>query len=115
MLVQILQAKIRYATVTASNPKYKGSITIDADLLDEMGVSEWQVADVNAMSSDQYELPFRGRTYILAGPRGSGCCETNGALAYHLSVGDVVHVNIYATVSRETAETHKPIIIESNV
>ena len=57
MLVQILQAKIRYAEVTEANYKYKGSITIDPDILDDMGVSEWQVCDVNSMAQDQYGLP----------------------------------------------------------
>ena len=115
MLVSVLQAKIRYATITASNPEYKGSITIDEDLMDSMGVCEWQVCDVNAMAQDQYGgPPFRGQTYILPGKRGTGCVETNGALAYHLSVNDIAHINVYCLKDVETAKTHKPIIIESN-
>jgi len=115
MLVSVLQAKIRYATITASNPEYKGSITIDEDLMDEMGVVQWQACDVNAMAQDQYGgPPFRGQTYILPGKRGTGCVETNGALSYHLSVNDIAHINIYCLISSELAVSHKPIIIESN-
>jgi aspartate 1-decarboxylase len=115
MLVEVLQAKIRYAKVTDANYKYKGSITIDEDILDEMGVVPWQVCDVNAMSQDQYGLaPFRGRTYIIAGERGSGCVECNGALAFHISKGDTVHINVYCQMPIESAKDHKPIIIESN-
>ena len=115
MLVQVLQAKIRNAIVTGSDPEYKGSITIDEDILDELGVSPWQVCDVNQKGESLWGGPgFRGQTYILAGPRGTGCVECNGALAYHISKGDTVHVNVYCLVSREAAESHDPIIIESN-
>jgi aspartate 1-decarboxylase len=108
MLVTVLQAKIRYAKVTASNPEYKGSITIDADLLDEMGVVPWQVCDVNSMDG------FRGQTYILQGERGTGCVEANGALSAHILQGDIIHINVYCMKSDESVHDHKPIIIETN-
>ena len=107
-MVQMLQAKIRIAHVTASNMKYKGSITIDEDLLDEMGVLPWQVCDVNSTDG------FRGTTYILAGKRGTGCVEANGSLSFHIFKGDILHINIYCTMSQEEARTHQPIIIETN-
>ena len=115
MMISVLQAKIRYAIITDASPEYKGSITIDEDIMDDLGVVEWQECDVNAMNEDQYGLPpFRGTTYILKGQRGTGCIEANGALAYHLSVGDVVHINVYAMIDAEAGKDHKPIVIESN-
>jgi aspartate 1-decarboxylase len=114
MLVEVLVAKIRFAEVTAASMHYKGSITIDQDILDELGVVPYMSADVNLMGEDGYGRPFRGRTYILPGPRGTRCVEANGALAYHVSKGDIVHVNIFGYVSMEAAKDHKPIIIESN-
>ena len=108
MMVTVLQAKIREAVVTASSPKYKGSITIDIDLLETMGVVPWQQCDVNSLDG------FRGTTYILPGERGSGCVEANGALSSHILKNDTIHINIYCQVDIETAKTHKPIIIESN-
>ena len=109
MLIQMLQAKIRRAIVTDSNINYKGSITIDEDLLDELGVLPHQVCDVNSTDG------FRGTTYILAGKRGSGCCEANGALSLHILKGDIIHINIYCTMSVESAKTYQPIIIETNL
>lgn len=114
MTVKVLQAKIRNALVTGSSTEYRGSITIDRDILDEMGVLPWQVCDVNLKGEDQYGRPFRGTTYILEGKRGTGVVEANGALSYHISKGDTVHVNIYCDMPYETAKTHKPLIIESN-
>ena len=116
MLVRILQAKIRYATITEANPTYRGSITIDEDIMDEMNIVEWQVVSVNAMAEDQYgKGPFRGETYVIKGKRGTGEVCANGALAYHLSRGDVVHINVYSMMDSESAKTHRPIIIEKNI
>jgi len=114
MTVQMLQAKIQNALVTGSSVSYKGSITIDQNILDDLGVLPYQVCDVNLKGEDQYGQPFRGTTYILPGKRGTGCCEANGALSYHISKNDIVHVNIYCTMSYEAAQHYKPVIIESN-
>lgn len=108
MLVNILQAKIQTAIVTASDVRYEGSITVDEDILDEMGVVAGQQCDVNCIDG------FRGTTYFLAGPRGSGCVEANGALASHILKGDVIHINVYCQMSIEAARDYKYIIIESN-
>lgn len=115
MIVKVLQAKIQNAVITASSEEYKGSITIDEDILDELGVLPYQVCDVNLKGFDQWGKPFRGTTYILPGKRGSKCCEANGALSYHISTGDIVHINIYASMSYESAMFHVPNVIESNI
>lgn len=82
--------------------------------MDDMGVVEYQRCDVNLKGEDQYGIPFRGNTYFLKGPRGTGCVEANGALAYHISKGDTVHINVYCAMSTEAAREYTPIIIESN-
>lgn len=114
MTVKVLQAKIQNALITGSSTSYKGSITIDQDILDDLGVLPYQVCDVNLKGEDQYGQPFRGTTYVLPGKRGTGCCEANGALSYHISKNDIVHVNIYCDMPYESAKDHRPIIIESN-
>ena len=114
MMVEVLQAKLQNATVTDSSVNYRGSITVDQDILDDMGVVPYQSCDVNLKGEDQYGKPFRGKTYFLSGERGTGKVEANGALAYHISKNDTVHINVYCNVPREAAKDHKPIIIESN-
>lgn len=113
--IQVLQAKIRHATITAASPEYKGSITIDQDIMDEMNVVPWQACDVNLKGDDQYGKPFRGTTYIIPGPRGTGCVEANGALACHISKGDIVHINVYCYITFDPDVSHDPIIIEDNL
>lgn len=108
MKVTMLQAKIRNAVVTASSPKYKGSITIDENILDNLGVLPWQVCHVNSMDG------FRGVTYILAGKRGTGCVEANGALSAHILKGDTIHINVYCEMDYIDAALHEPNVIETN-
>ena len=67
MTVKVLQAKISNAIITESSVKYKGSITIDPDILDEMGVLEWQVCDVNL----KFEALFRLATVIFGFYKGA--------------------------------------------
>lgn len=114
MTIEILQAKLQNAIITGSSIRYRGSITIDEDIMDEMGVVEYQRCDVNLKGEDQYGIPFRGNTYILAGPRGTGCVEANGALSYHLSIGDTVHINVYCQMLLTEAKDYKPVVVESN-
>jgi len=114
MIVKVLQAKISNAVITGSCVDYRGSITIDQDILDYLGVVPYQACDVNLKGEDQYGRPFRGTTYILSGKRGTGVVEANGALSYHLSKGDIVHVNIYCDMDFHEAKNYKPIVLESN-
>lgn len=76
MLLTLLKSKIHCATVTEANLHYMGSITIDEDLMDACGmIAGEQVQVVNNMNGE------RVVTYIIAGPRKSGCICLNGAAA----------------------------------
>lgn len=109
MMVQMLYSKIRFATVTKSSFKYKGSIGIDEDIMDELGILENQVVNVNGMGGE-----IRTETYVIPEERGSRAVVVRGALANYLYKGDICHINVYVMMDYETAKTHKPIIIEKN-
>ena len=73
MTIEVLMAKLQTAVVTDSNIKYKGSVTLDRDIMDDLGVKPYQKCDVNMIGEDEYGRSFRGHCYILPGPRGTGC------------------------------------------
>ena len=110
MLIKVLQSKIRYAVITKSDFKYHGSLGLDEDLMDELGVVPWQVVNVNSIDGS-----LRTETYLIPEKRGSGACVARGALANFLLKGDQCHVNVYCHVSQDTAHEWEPIIIESNL
>lgn len=106
MTLTILKSKIHCATVTEANLHYMGSITIDEDLMDQAGlVAGEQVHVVNNSNG------ARIVTYVIAGPRQSGCICLNGAAARQFIVGDMVIIMSYAQMTPEEASTYKPLVV----
>lgn len=104
MLVHVLKSKIKKAVITDSNKKYRGSITIDEDLMDEANLREWEKVEVNGR-----DRKVRIKTYVIKGERGSGCIEANGGLAQYFQKGDIVHILSYGIISEDT--DYEPIIV----
>lgn len=103
----MLKSKLHRATVTGSDLNYVGSITIDADLLamaDILENEQVQVVDLNNGA--------RFETYTIAGARGSGVVQINGAAARLVHTGDVVIVMSYAAYDREELLRHRPIVLD---
>lgn len=106
MLVSILKSKIHCAVVTEANLHYIGSITIDQDLMDACGMLPCEhVHVVNNNNGHRIE------TYIIAGPRKSGCICLNGAAARLFQVGDEVIIMAYAQMTPSEAKNFKPQVI----
>jgi len=99
----ILKAKTTL-TVTGCHLEYEGSITLDPDLMDKLGVVEHEQVYINGKTT-----PSRHMTYVLSGERGSECCEMNGGATQHFKEGDVIHLLFFASVKHNIRI--KPIII----
>lgn len=99
----MMNGKIHRATVTEANLNYVGSITIDEDIIDAVGMAaNEKVQIVNNNNGARLE------TYIIPGKRGSGVICLNGAAARLVQVGDTVIIISYALVSDEKVKTHIP-------
>ena len=81
----LLRSKIHNATVTEANLAYIGSITIDTDLIDLVGL--WPGERVLVVSNTSGS---RLETYVIAGERGSGAICMNGAAAHLIKEGEQV-------------------------
>ena len=109
MLRMMLNSKIHRAVVTQADLNYVGSITIDQDILDEVGMlPNEKVHIVNNNNGARFE------TYIIAGERGSGVICVNGAAARLVQRGDVVIILSYAYVMNEEAKSHQPTVAIMN-
>ena len=105
MFRMMMNSKIHRAQVTQADLNYVGSITIDQDLLDAVGMlPNEKVHVVNNNNGARFE------TYIIAGQRGSGVICVNGAAARLVQKGDVVIVISYVYVNDEEARSHKPTV-----
>ena len=102
----MIQGKIHRATVTAADLHYVGSVTIDEDLLDGADICEGQQVDIVDVNNGN-----RLTTYTIAGPRGSGVVQLNGAAAHCVEVGDLVIIMAYAQVPDDRCRTWTPSVV----
>jgi len=108
----MFKSKIHRATVTAANLNYEGSLTVDADLLDEADILPYEQIHVWDVSNGA-----RLVTYALPGRRGSGQVCVNGAGAHLVKPGDLVIVATYTLMSGRKAKKYEPTVVfvdESN-
>lgn len=104
MQINVLKSKIHTATVTGADLYYEGSIVIDEDLMDEVGMREYEkVLVANFNNGNRYE------TYVIKGERGSGAIAVNGGGARYSCVGDIVTIFAFAQIDEN--ETLKPKVI----
>jgi aspartate 1-decarboxylase len=109
MMIEVLKSKIHCATVTEANLHYMGSITIDEDLMDAAGLIAGEKVQIcNNMNGERLE------TYVIKGPRATGCVCLNGAAARKVQVGDEVIIISYALMDFEEARTFTPRVIFPN-
>ncbi|MDV3521663.1 aspartate 1-decarboxylase [Bacillus subtilis subsp. subtilis] len=99
----MMSGKLHKATVTEANLNYVGSITIDEDLIDAVGMlPNEKVQIVNNNNGARLE------TYIIPGKRGSGVICLNGAAARLVQEGDKVIIISYKMMSDQEAASHEP-------
>ncbi|CAG9622624.1 aspartate 1-decarboxylase [Sutcliffiella rhizosphaerae] len=109
MFRTLMNAKIHRARVTESNLNYVGSITIDEDILDAVGMAaNEKVQIVNNNNGARFE------TYIIPGQRGKRDFCLNGAAARLVQEGDVIIVISYAMMAEEKVKTHHPKVAVMN-
>ncbi|UCZ54808.1 aspartate 1-decarboxylase [Bacillus shivajii] len=103
MFREMMSGKLHRATVTEANLNYVGSITIDEDLMDAVGVLENEkVQVVNNNNGARLE------TYVIKGERGSKTICLNGAAARLVQPNDTVIIISYKWVAEAECKAHTP-------
>ena len=103
MTVTLLKSKLHRIVVTEAKLDYTGSLTLDEDLMDAVGILNYEKLLVaNVDNGERFE------TYAIRGPRGSGVCCLNGAAAHKGKVGDRLIVMTWAQMPEEEARAFTP-------
>jgi aspartate 1-decarboxylase len=102
----MLKSKIHRARVTGSDLHYVGSVTIDPDLLEAADILEHEQVHIVDVDNGA-----RLVTYTIAGTRGSGELQINGAAARLVHVGDTVIVISYADVEDAEMAEFTPVVV----
>lgn len=80
-LLQLLKSKLHHAHITYANPDYVGSIEIDGELLERVGIRDGEMVQIWAV-----DHAARINTYAFSGPQ--GVVGMNGGAARFFSPGD---------------------------
>jgi aspartate 1-decarboxylase len=106
LIIEMLKGKIHRATVTEADLNYRGSLTLDEDLMDAVGLKEFEKIQVLDITNGS-----RLETYIIKGKRGTGEVCINGAAAHLIKKGDLVIIVAYCQLTENELLQHKPKII----
>ena len=95
----MLKSKLHRARVTDTRMDYEGSIEIDEDLLDRVGISPYEQVHI-------YNINTGGRfiTYAIVGKRGSGVISINGAAARLAQINDRIIIAAYGIINTEAEQ-----------
>jgi aspartate 1-decarboxylase len=109
-LRQLLSAKIHRATVTDANVNYVGSVTIDQDLMDRVGMLPGEL--VHVWNGDNGE---RIETYTISGERGSRIIQINGPAALRFRIGHkIIIASFLLTDEPETVKPRIALVDDEN-
>ena len=106
MKLTLLKSKLHRIRVTEANLDYEGSLTLDPDDMEAVGIVQYEkilCADV--------ENGTRFETYAIAGRRGSHICCLNGAAAHQGRVGDRLIVMAFAQMDEADAAGFSPKVL----
>jgi aspartate 1-decarboxylase len=102
----LLKSKIHRAMVTGGNVAYEGSLTIDTDLMNKVGLVPYErILCSNMANGNRFE------TYAIPGKPGSRNIVLNGAAALLGKKGDRLTIMSFTEVTGAKAKRWKPRVI----
>ena len=106
MNVIVCKSKIHKARITECDLNYEGSLEINSDYMDEVGMLPYErILVVNATNGERLE------TYAIPGPPGEPEFKLNGAAARRGNVGDTITVMSFGMLGEDEARGFVPKII----
>ena len=106
MLQYMLKSKIHRATVIEADLHYEGSLSVDRNLMDAVGLSPYERVNIYNINNGE-----RFDTYLIEGEAGSGMIGLNGAAARKGLPGDLIIIVSYALYAPEELAGYKPRIV----
>lgn len=106
MYCSVLKSKLHHLRVTQAEINYEGSLTIDEDLMEAVGILPYEKLLVaNLENGERFE------TYALPGLRGSGVACLNGATAHKGKAGDRLIVMVWCLINETAVQKHQPHVV----
>ena len=101
----MLTSKLHRARVTDTKMDYEGSIEIDENLMERVGISPYEQVHIFNINTGA-----RFITYAITGERGKGEISLNGAAARLAQINDRIIIAAYGIIDPDT-ENHAPKVV----
>jgi len=101
--IAVIRAKLHDLRVTDADLHYQGSVTLDPEHCELVGIVPLEFVEVWNKNSGA-----RISTYVIWGPRGSRCCVLNGAAARTCQPGDPVIIVARTSVQPANVTQQRP-------
>ncbi|MGV7221871.1 MAG: aspartate 1-decarboxylase [Nitrospinales bacterium] len=99
----MLTSKLHRARVTDCNIEYEGSIEIDEELMEEVGLNAYEQVHIYDINNGSRLI-----TYVIPGKRGSRIISVNGAAARKVETNDRIIIAGYGMIDIENEINYKP-------
>lgn len=103
MQLNLLKSKLHRVEVTDLSLNYEGSLAIDQEMMDLVGLRQFEKILVGNMANGQ-----RFETYAIPAPAGSKTISLNGATAKLGARGDLLTIMAFAVVDETEAAAWQP-------
>jgi len=103
MLYHLLRTKLLRAEVTGARLDYEGSLAIDIELMNLVGMLPYEKILVGNLANGE-----RFETYAIPAPAGTREICLNGATAHLGKSGDLLVIMTFAELTLEEAKNWKP-------
>ena len=106
MFIKMLKSKLHRATVTDTKLHYAGSIAVDSELMETVGLLPYEdVLIANVTNGNRFE------TYIVPAEAGSRKVVVMGAAAHLTEPKDIIIIFSMGYYDRGESRGHKPSVV----
>lgn len=106
MQLKLLKGKLHQAAVTGCALHYHGSLTLDPELMEAVGILPYESILISNMATGD-----RAETYAIPGTPGARQVELNGSMARLGTPGDRIIVMAFAMLSPDEVPGHRPLVV----
>ena len=99
----MLTSKLHRARVTDCNIEYEGSIEIDEELMEEVGLNAYEQVHIYDINNGNRLI-----TYVIPGERGSRIISVNGAAARKVETNDRIIIAAYGMIDMKNEKNYMP-------
>ena len=107
MIRTMLKSKIFHAIITDAQLYYKGSITVDEEIMEKAHLKEGEKVEVLNLNNG-----VRLETYVIKGKRDSGLICLNGPAARLGFKGDKIIILSYGLYDEGELKDYQPVFVE---